>query len=121
MRVSLHIKEFSQQVHLGCTASERAIPQEVRFSLSLKYSVLPRVCESDQLLDATCYQKVTEALSEVCRSGEFATIEKLGMNGFEKIKKLLDPSVSLKINAWKVKPPIDGLLGGVEFEISDGA
>ncbi len=113
----LEVKDFSVHVHLGCTQKEREKAQEVRISINLVFPEAPPACATDQLKDTICYAHLCSALKDVCTQNEFCTIERLTSVMMGELKKLLSPTIVITLRVHKVRPPIDGLFGGVIFEL----
>ena len=111
----LNVKELAVKVHLGCTPEERKVAQEVRFSIELQFTQNPTACLTDKLEDTHCYVKICDALRATCLEKEFQTIEHLSEVALNNLKPSLSKNVRGLLHLHKVKPPIDGLLGGVIF------
>lgn len=116
---SLLVEQFSCLVHLGCLPEERAKPQEVRFSLEFRFHEAPRGAFSDEIDDTVCYAKVTALLKQHCESGEFKLIERLAVEAFQKLRTTIDERVKIGLRLQKVKPPVEGLLGGSIYRCGD--
>lgn len=112
----LSVNQFSVQVHLGCTAEERMGLQEVRFSLTFEFSTPPQACQSDQLGHTICYAKVCDSISAAVKNRPFATIEAMWAVAAESVRPYLTGGTHVVLTLHKVRPPIDGLLGGVTYE-----
>jgi dihydroneopterin aldolase len=120
----LEVRDFSVGVRLGCTPGERQVPQEVRFSADLIFAAPPRACGTDRLEDTACYARACEAIRDVATQAEYATVERLGAAALAALRQALDlqapgSGISIRLRVHKVRPPIDGLLGGVIFELGD--
>lgn len=121
-KISYHrmkIRELSLPVSLGCTTEERARLQEVRISVELRFAEVPLGTESDRLNDTICYAKICEALKSYVECKEFHLIEKMANDFDEIIRKIIDGRAESSVIVHKVKPPINNLLGGVEYRIGD--
>lgn len=119
VKTSLSLQGLRFQVHLGCSAEERSIPQFVRFDLEVYFLEPPSGCISDQLSETICYAVLSEKLRTLCSGREYQLIEKLGWDAYQSLRKYLPASVGLKLRAIKETPPIDELTGGAVFTISD--
>jgi dihydroneopterin aldolase len=113
----LEVRDLSVPVRLGCSAEERAVPQEARFSLTLELPRPPRACQTDRLEDTICYATICDAIRAVATSGEFATVERLGAAALERLRAALPPDVRARLRVHKVRPPVEDLLGGAIFEL----
>jgi dihydroneopterin aldolase len=115
------MKELSLFVHLGCTEAERAKPQEVRLDVELRFPEPLRAGESDDLRDTVCYGMLADALRRHF-AGEFSVhfllIERVAEEAY-KIAKEMGRGASVAVEARKVNPPVEGLLGGAFFRCGD--
>ncbi len=111
----LTIEDFSCECRLGCTVAEREFPQEVRASVEIAFAQTPKACLTDELKDTICYAEICESIRRTARSREFATVENLAQVVFETVK-IPHP---WRLTLHKVKPPVDGLLGGVKFRLGN--
>lgn len=119
VQTSLSIQRLRLQAYLGWSAQERSTPQFVLFDLELFFSQPPRGCFSDSLADTFCYASLSDQLKALCLDGEFRLIEKLGWDAYQLIRRDLPNNIGLRLRVIKEKPPIDELLGGATFTISD--
>jgi dihydroneopterin aldolase len=116
----LKISELALSVHIGCTPEERAKSQEVRISFQIKPDRLPEACTSDKLEETICYETLIASIHRLVPSqAQFNTVEKLGYDCFQSLKKALPREARLFLSIHKVNPPIDSLKGGIYFELSD--
>ena len=109
------------EVRLGCSAAERAVPQPVDLDLAVRFSKLPAACESDELGDTVCYAALIDAARAACAGREFRLVERLAHDLFARLRPLVPPGAELWLRATKLRPPIDGLAGGVAFSLGDFA
>jgi dihydroneopterin aldolase len=118
--VVLSVEDYSVLCSLGCTAEERATLQEVRASVRIRFAQAPKACETDQLQDTLCYAEVCARIKQVVESKGYQTVEHLARAIVLRLETLIskDDVWSLKIH--KVNPPIQGLRGGVTFELGHG-
>ncbi len=112
----LSVNQFSVSVNLGCTPAERALLQEVRFSLSFVFPIPPEACQSDELAHTICYGEVCDSISAAVKGRPFATIEAMWTAAAASVRPHLKRDTSVVLTLHKVRPPIDGLLGGVTYE-----
>lgn len=115
MTTTLTVEDFSCDCRLGCTAEERQHPQEVRASVEIAFTQAPLACVSDKLSETICYAEICDSIRRTAKSREFATVENLAQVIFETLKI----SHPWRLTLHKVKPPVDGLLGGVKFRIGN--
>ena len=73
----LTVSDYLVDVHLGCTAEERLVAQEVRVSVDLQFLQPPEACASDRLADTPCYALLCDEIKQVAEAGEFNTVERL--------------------------------------------
>ena len=114
---SLRIRELRLDVRLGCSAEERRVPQEVRVSVELRFARPPAGGITDELGDTICYASLCEALRSYARGREFHLVEKMAADFLELLQAALQGRAEVAVSVHKVSPPIDGLLGGVEYRI----
>ena len=117
MRSVLTVGPYRCPVRLGCKPEERAIPQSVDWTLTMRLSALPKGCESDALADTVCYAKVCEALLSASAAREYRLIESLALAAARAIDPLL-PSGEFELTVHKLTPPIENLHGGSRFTLS---
>jgi FolB domain-containing protein len=121
---TLEIRDYSVPVRLGCTEEERRIPQEVRFNIDLRFSSLPEACKNDALEDTVCYAEICIAVKQAATIKPFQTVEHLQHSVSEALRRKLRAEIQFRLRIHKVRPPVDGLLGGVffgdEFDVHHG-
>ena len=117
----LRLQSLSTWVRLGCSSSERAQPQEVRWTLEFKFESLPLAAKTDHLEETICYARVSDLLTEVSHKQEYATVEKLAFEAFRRVKDHVSLPHRLSLQVHKVHPPIAHLNEGVTFNLSERA
>lgn len=115
----LRLDNLSLQVHLGCLPDERKETQEVRWSIELRFPAAPKGCMTDEIGDTVSYADIADALRELCASGEFKLIERLAVEGYEKLRSVVKPPIELYVELHKVRPPVDDLQGGSYYRCGD--
>ncbi len=115
----LRIEDLSVQVRLGCLADEREIPQEVRYTVEFRFPHEPAGVRSDEIGDTICYAKVSEKLKDLCARNEFKLIERLAVESYEALQDLASDGILIGLSLHKVRPPVDGLLGGSHYACGD--
>jgi dihydroneopterin aldolase len=115
----MRIRDLSLQVKLGCSAEERANPQEVRVGIDLRFAEAPRGTKSDDLNDTICYAQISEALRSHVEGRGFQLIEKIADDFYEIIRGIVEGRAESSVTVHKVRPPVSDLLGGVEYRIGD--
>ncbi len=118
---ALKIDQLSLAVHLGCTAEERATPQEVRVSVELRFHEAPKGTLTDALADTICYARVSQAITTHCESREFNLVERMAFEVYGLVREISGPSVDVVIALHKVRPPVANLQGGTWFRCGDFA
>ena len=108
-------------VRLGCSAAERETPQAVDLDLAVRFAELPAACESDKLEDTICYAELIDAAREACAGTEFLLVERLAHELFGRLRARVPPGADLWLRATKLRPPVEGLAGGVAFSLGDFA
>jgi dihydroneopterin aldolase len=115
----LRLRRLHATARLGHEAAERAEPQAVMLSVTVRFALAPEACRSDRLEDTVCGAELGAALLSVCNSGEFALIEHLAQRLHAAARRLVAPRARVRLELTKVAPPIPGLAGGMSFVISD--
>jgi dihydroneopterin aldolase len=87
--------------------------------LEFHFHDLPRATATDQLEDTICYGKVSELLIQMSSERTYSTVEKLGADGFRRVKDHVVYPHRLTLKIHKVRPPIQNLNDGVTFTVSD--
>lgn len=116
---SLELRELSLWVRLGCSSQERALLQEVRVGLQLRFPQPPQGAVTDQLRDTVCYAELSEAFRRFCQEREFALVEKLAGDLMTTAREKVGAQVALAVSVHKVAPPVEGLRGGVVYRVGD--
>ena len=98
----MSVLEFSSarmRVCIGCTAEERAVPQDVDLDVAIRFAAPPRACETDQLTDTVNYSDLIMAARDLCAKREFKLVEQLvnfvthGLPSVEVLQKVDFPHV----------------------------
>lgn len=123
MKSKLVVPVIKGQVHLGCTAAERAKLQKIEASIVIVFSKLPDACKSDRLPKTPCYAEMSELLTRTFAKREFHTIENLCLVGLKELKLYLKKfrdlkGSTLRFKIDKLKPPIEIITAGCQFSIS---
>lgn len=117
---ALQIRDLSVQVHLGCTAEERSLKQEVRLSIEFRFSEPPVGALTDSLQDTICYAEASKLLRQHCEQGEFQLIERIGAECYSLLKEFTGgKNAEIALHVHKVKPPVENLLQGTHFRCGD--
>lgn len=117
MQYQLILEKMMLEVHLGCSASEQAIPQMVAVDITLCSDQLQRSCLSDQLNDAICYATLTHDLQQACHEKRFNLIESLAYGLYQTLKRQLPSAIKIDLIVRK-NPPLTNLKS-CSFKISD--
>jgi len=115
---SLMINGFELPVCLGWPEAERRQAQTVRVDFEVQFATPPKACETDQLQDTFCYDKVLTLVREKIQEQEFRLIEHLAVEIHRMTKPLLPSGTLLTVHVLKF-PAIPGLTGGVTFTCAD--
>ncbi|MFZ4404891.1 MAG: dihydroneopterin aldolase [Pseudobdellovibrionaceae bacterium] len=135
---SLQIRDYSLQVHLGCSEQEQSILQEVRLSVELRFAKAPSGVFSDDLQGTICYGQLCQAMLDYVKARRFQLIEKMAGDLLQVLRQQIQSqlaqwpaektdsnqnpatgSVAIAISVYKVVPPVPGLLGGAIYRIGD--
>lgn len=116
---SLRIENLRLDVHLGCTAEERAVPQEVRVTVEFRFHEPPAGLLTDELRDTICYAEVSQWIGEVARARHYQLVEKLAGDIYLKVSERTRGLAACAMSIHKVKPPVDNLLGGTVYRLGE--
>lgn len=114
----LTINGFELPVLLGWPEAERQQAQTIRIDLEIRFTATPKACETDQLQDTFCYDKLLTHLREQTTEREFHLIEHLAAEIHHMVKPSLPKDSQLTVHVLKF-PAINGLTGGVSFAYTD--
>jgi glycine hydroxymethyltransferase len=117
-KAGLGLERLRVRVRLGCSAEERAEPQEVDISARLRLPRTPEGCWTDDLGDTIPIDVVAERLRALATSDEFSLIEHLGARLYDGLVDLCSSGTAIEIEVSKLAPPIAGLVGGTHFRIA---
>jgi len=115
----LEIRALVLKVRLGWEAEERRVPQDVSFSVVMRFDRMPEGCRTDELSDSICYGDVSDVIARNIEGREFKLIEHLAFVLFGEIKKLAGAAVRVRLEVHKLKPPVEHLHGGSVYTIGD--
>jgi dihydroneopterin aldolase len=116
MNYALVLEKLTIPVRLGCSEEERSLPQMVIINLKIFFSEKPKECESDNLNDAICYDKLSKSIQKFCADKTFNLIESLGYQIYQLLKQQLPEKIKFSLQVIK-NPPIPNLNNCI-FEIS---
>lgn len=107
------IRQYRTQISLGVPEEERAQPQPVDFSLSIR---MPEEAFSgaDQIDSTLCYDQICQTISTLVEGQSFSLLEKLTYEVYQGLKAGLLREHPFQLTAHKVNAPVDHLLGGVQ-------
>ena len=83
----LNLNGLRCRVRLGWEAQERVQPQWVFFDVAVRFQELPEGCISDRLEGTIGYDALSDWIRELCDSGEFRLIEKLGYQVYLRLRE----------------------------------
>lgn len=110
----LSISDYSLHVHLGCTAEERTIAQEVLVSVDIDFFERLPAERTDLLEHTICYAEICQAFRQYVQGKEFQLIEKMAADFIDVLKAFCQKTeISLKLH--KVTPPVENLKSGVTY------
>ncbi len=122
MKTALKIPAIAGNVHLGCTAQERARKQQVQLQIEIYFSKTPRMLTSDNIEDGPCYAEMSAVAQKTFAKKNYATIEHLCFECHQALEKYLKKWKSLKksrliTTLLKLRPPIKEITAGSVFTI----
>lgn len=124
----LEIRSLVLKVRLGVTAEERRLPQEVAFSVWLRFTELPSACLNDDLAGSVDYGALCAEIENCVDGREFQLIEFLAHEVSAAIRSKIRGEVKeesgkdqvlMKLEVHKMYPPVPSLQGGSAFVMGD--
>ncbi len=124
MKTALKIPAIAGNVHLGCTAQERARKQPVQLAIEIRFSKTPRMLTSDNIADGPCYAEMSAVAQKAFSKKHYATIEHLCFECHTDLEKYLKQWKWLKksrlsTTLLKLQPPIKEIIAGSVFSIEE--
>jgi FolB domain-containing protein len=119
MQCRLEVRDFRTLVRLGLKPLEKENPQEVAWNIQMDFPELPAGSKTDLLKDTIDYEALCTTVKKIAQSKHYDLIEAMSFEVYENLKKLMSPGVRLRVEVQKLNPPIDQLLGGTAFSLSD--
>lgn len=111
----MQISDFRLLLHLGNTDKEQRQPQEVSFSITVRFSELPKAMTTDFLHDTVCYEQLTDRIRNRCQNRSYHLIEHLAFDCYADLEETLLRNTSFHLCVTKLRPPVEGLHGGAKF------
>lgn len=116
---SLRMKDLALELRLGCTVEERRVAQEVRLDVELRFPSPLKAGESDTLSDTVCYGQLADAIRKhFSERGEILLIERVAEEAY-KVALEHAKGALVAVEARKVHPPVERLLGGAFYRVGD--
>lgn len=95
------------------------MPQEIRVSVEFRFAQEPPGAARDELAGTLCYAKACGLVRELCEGREFLLIEKIAVEAYARLREWAGPGVQVALSVHKVRPPVEGLLGGSRYRLGD--
>ena len=111
----ISIRSLSVLMQVGVTEPERLQPQEVQFGFELQLPK-PKAVLTDRIEDTVCYESICNLIRETATAKPVHTLEYLANEILIRFKERFPVGTQALLRIKKVKPPIPGLLEGVEYE-----
>lgn len=118
-QTAISLKGLQLTVTLGWTTPERKRKQTVCLDVYAAFPTPPTACETDQLEDTVCYDRLVRSLHQQLEGRAFKLIEHLGKTVHSILAALLPATSRLQVDITKY-PDIPGLTGGVCFHYHTG-
>jgi dihydroneopterin aldolase len=116
----LEVLAYRIPVSLGCTAQERAEPQDVDFDVRIQFKQSVAGAWSDRLEDTLCYSSLCGRIEAIARARPYHLVESLARDVFEALRALVPESQArLQVRVHKLRPPVERLNGGARFTYGD--
>ena len=114
----LTIKDYRVMVNLGCSLEEQSVPQEISFSVNIKFLESPPGEKTDSLHDTICYAVLCDRLAHHLSERKYNLIEKMA-NDCLSILRESCPNALIDLQLHKLQPPVANLYGGVTYSCGD--
>jgi len=126
---SLLIKEFILTVSLGWSDEERHQPQTIHTNIELQFPRPPMACQSDELSETVCYDRLTQAIQAHIAHKSFRLVEYLAGELYLVIKNevqhifkdVLSHEILVNIEVCKQPNTKEAIQGGICFRYGDRA
>jgi dihydroneopterin aldolase len=115
---SLRVNDLRYVLALGCTAEERARPQEIGVSVELRFEGEPRGVRTDELRDTVCFAELGAAFARHFEGKEYRLIERIAGEVYE-IAREVSRGAAVAVKVHKLKPPVANLVGGAVYSCGD--
>lgn len=118
----LEIRAYRAWVRLGWSEEERAIAQEVEFSVRIRFAKEPTATQTDELDDTLCYASLCEVIDLTCSAEPYRLIEALSRNVYIALRRaisLKEIEAAVLVSTLKLRTPIENLRGGACFTYGD--
>ena len=119
----LTMPRIALSVFIGVSDEERAKPQLITLSIAIYFLKTPSSCESDDIEDALCYDRLSKLITEYYNNQSFNLIEKMAYSIHNFIidtvrKSMSDEHIKINIKISK-NIALPHLETPVEFEIKE--
>lgn len=104
-------------VNIGVSEAERLVPQSLSIDFQIIFSDIPNACNSDQLEDTVCYEKIINLINKFGATKKCQLLEHFGFELFGLLKNATQ-NTKIKLKITK-QPVINSFAGNTIFEISD--
>lgn len=115
---SLEVRDLRYVLSLGCTAEERARPQEIGITVEIRFAEAPGGVSTDELRDTLCFSELNDALTRHFAGREYRLIERIAGEVYQ-ISRELSRGASVAVRVHKLKPPVENLVGGAVYACGD--
>ena len=112
------MRDLRYVLALGCTAEERARPQEIGISVEIRFAAEPRGVRSDELSGTVCFGELASAFGRHFAGKEYRLIERVAGEAYE-IARELSRGAQVAVKVHKLKPPVANLVGGAVYACGD--
>jgi dihydroneopterin aldolase len=77
-------------------------------------------CNTDQLSDTADYHSIVEEIRKLVSDRSYKLLERLAFEVYSTIRaELLPIRAGIRVKVTKLKPPVQGIEGGVSFSYGD--
>lgn len=114
----LNIDHMELSIHIGWSEQERDHAQRIRLDLEIDFGKWVPACETDQLTDTLCYDKLIMTIQSQVQKKTYHLIEHLARDVYLIFRQHSPKDSKLSVRITKF-PKIVGLRGNVSFTYYD--
>jgi dihydroneopterin aldolase len=123
MKMIMEMKNLLFHLYIGCRGlgdDERTRIQPIRFDITIRFTTLPKVFETQKLDNTVGYHDLYAALEQLATGQSWFLMESLALESFNLLKTLIPEDAKLEMQLTKLKPWMTPLsFDGITITLSD--